>query len=307
MRLLRDVLHKYRGITIVELLVASTIAIVAFAMAANIYIAAKNNYSELNDKVATDTKELITKRLLHNFVKSSGFACGFGYINQTYHNNTGDTLDSYFTSGSSIIVGPMPFANGSSFASALEDECTGDCFKAGSDYIMVKKEDSHTELTAANSSSDTLAVSSVAGISSGDYLALCNKDDVDLVKVDTVDSENNLLSLVEAPSSILYQHGDYVGKYSLQILYIRDTGEQDNGGDDIYSLYVYEKDNDSSGRSHELVRGIENMRVEYATVDSGSIVWSHVASDTGIDSAGYSAMKVTFQIDGKDFSKIVVL
>ncbi|AIT09888.1 photosystem I protein M (PsaM) [Candidatus Francisella endociliophora] len=300
-------LKKFRGVTIVELLVATAIAVTVFAMAINIYVAAKNNYNNLKDRVDTEVKELTTKRLLYNFVKNSGLACHFGFTNQNYHNNTGDTLDDYFTTNSSVIVGPLPFSSGSSFAGALEEGCSGDCFQAGSDYIMVKKEENHVELTASNSSEAILEVSSVSDFSVGDYLALCNKDDIDLVKVGSVNSETNNLDLVSAPSSNIYYPGDYVGQYSLQVIYIRDTGEQDEDGNDIFSLYIYIKDNDSSGMSYELVRGIEDLQVEYATVSDGNITWNVVSSDIGVDGSGYPAVRVSFSVDGESFSKVIVI
>lgn len=300
-------LNKHRGISIVELLVSTAIAVTVFAMAINIYMSAKKNYNSLKDRVDIDVKELSTKRLLYNFVKNSGLACDFGYTNQTYHNNTGDALDSYFTSNSSVIVGPLPFASGSSFSGALEEGCSGDCFQADTDYIMVKKEDNHTKLTQANSLSTSLEVSSVSGFSVGDYLAVCNKDDIDLVKVESIDSDANTFSLVSVPSSNVYYPGDYAGKYSLQIMYVRDTGEQDENGDAIYSLYVYIKENDSSGMSYELVRGVENLQVEYATVTDGNITWNIVSSDIGVDGSGYPAVKVSFSLDGENFSKVIVL
>lgn len=58
--------------------------------------------------------------------------------------------------------------------------------------------------------------------------------------------------------------------------------------------------------SYELVRGVEDLQVEYATVSSGNVTWNSISTDTTI---GFDipAIKVSFSVDGKSFSKVVNL
>lgn len=271
------------------------------------YTALKNKYNSHKDKTEVEVKELLVKSIVYDFVKDAGFACKFGYFNQDYFNSTSDSLDSYFTNNSAIIVGQLPFSSGSSFSGALEEGCSGECFQTATDYIMVKKEESHTELNAINALETTLNVKSTSDIDVGDYLFLCNKNSINIVKVSSVNASANTVGLSRAPQSTEYYPGDYVGKYSLEILYIRDTGQKNDDGQNIYLLYVYMKGNSSTGKSYELVRGVQDMQVEYATVSSGNVTWHSIATDTAIDTSRYVAIKVSFSVDGKSFTKVVNL
>lgn len=69
-----------------------------------------------------------------------------------------------------IRVGRLPLATSSHFPQSLEDGCSGDCYQTGTDYIMIKKEESHSSLTQINSSSTTLHLRYVDGLAADDYL-----------------------------------------------------------------------------------------------------------------------------------------
>ncbi|MDE5000982.1 photosystem I protein M (PsaM), partial [Francisella tularensis subsp. holarctica] len=75
-------------------------------------------------------------------------------------------------------------------------------------------------------------------ITADDYLFLCIKNSINLVKSSNINSGSSIVSLSQSPKGGDYYPGDYVGKYSLEILYVIDTGEQDSQGQDIYSIYV---------------------------------------------------------------------
>ena len=277
-------------------------------MALTIYLSAKDQYASLKDKISLEVKELSTKKLISNFVKRAGFACKFGYTNQTpYVDRTGDSLESYFLgSGSGVRVGPLPFATSSNMSEALETGCTGECYQAGTDYILIRTEEKHTKLTINNSFDTSLALDDTDSLAAGDYLALCNKDNINLVKISDMNSVDGVATLTQPSSESIYYTGDYAGKYELQIIYIRNTGDTDIDGNDIYSLYTYIKEGSSQGNSYELVRDVKDLKVEYATVSGGNITWNAVTTDLELDS-NYPAIKVLFTVDGESFSKILVL
>lgn len=299
--------NSSRGFTLIGLLISTAISMIVVAALISSYITVKNEYNSHKDKTEVEVKELLVKSIIYDFVKDVGFACKFGYFNQDYYDSTADSLDSYFTSNSAITIGQLPFPNGSSFSGALEKDCSGECFQTGTDYIMVKKEESHTELNAINALDTKLSVNSISDINVGDYLLLCNKNSINLVKASSINTSANIVGLSRAPQSTDYYPGDYVGKYSLEILYIRDTGQKNDDGQNIYSLYVYIKGNSSTGKSYELVRGVQDMQVEYATISNGNVIWNSISIDTAIDTIGYSAIKVSFSVDGRNFSKVVNL
>ncbi|BCD91688.1 hypothetical protein fh0823_18270 [Francisella halioticida] len=142
--------RKQKGFTLISLLISSAIAMIVMAALIVSYITIKNEYNSHKDKIEIETKELLVKGIIYDFVKDVGFACKFGYFNQDYYDSTSDSLDGYFTNNSAITMGLLPFSSGSSFSEALKKDCKGECFQAGSDYIMIKKEESHTEFSATN-------------------------------------------------------------------------------------------------------------------------------------------------------------
>ncbi|AJC48649.1 photosystem I protein M (PsaM) [Allofrancisella guangzhouensis] len=284
---------KLEGLTLVELLVSTAIAMIVFSMVITIYYTVRTKYDYFKDKISTEVKDLTVKRTLYDFIKNTGFACKFGYTSQTYYDKTGDSLDSFFLGNSGLRVGPLPLPNSSNIKSSLGDGCTSNCYQAATDYIMVRKEDSHTKLADTNNLSTILKLDSLNNLAVDGYIALCNKSYVNLTKVVSINSETNTVELAFAPNSIYYP-GDYAGVYRLEILYIKNTGNQDKDGNDIYSLYVYIKTNSSSGNTYELVRGVKDLQVEYATVNSGNITWNSVSTHMDITSSDYPALRVSF-------------
>ncbi|MEY8714037.1 PilW family protein [Francisella philomiragia] len=297
-----------KGFTLIELLVATVVGIIVLSALINTYMGVKRSYKEYKDKTTTESKELLVKNFLYDFIKDVGFACNFGSLNQTYYDSTSDSLDDFFYNSAMIQVGQLPLPTSDHLSEALEKGCSGECFKSGTDYIMIKKEESRAYLTQINSSSSELYITSVGDISAGDYLFLCNKKYINLVKATSINSGSSIIDLSRVTQGGAYYPGDYVGKYSLQILYIRDSGVVDDDGQNIYSLYVFIKDSNSRGMSYELVRGVDNLIIELATVSNGNVTWNSISNDIiNVSASNYSSLKVSFDLDGQAFHKIINL
>ena len=296
-----------KGFTLVEMLVFVTLTILVMTSSYTIYSTIKKESNDRRDDMEAQVKELTTKRILYNFIKNSGFACKQGSLDQMYYDRTSDSLDDFFVNSNSIHVGSLPLPVSDHLSASLETGCTGDCFEVGTDYIMIKKNQSYTQLVATNSTSNTVILDSVDGISVNDYLVLCNDSDINLVKATAVVPATNTVSLALPPSGSTYYVGDYIGNLSLEILYIRDTGAKDADDNPIYSLYVYIKSGSNRGISHELIRGINGMHVEYGTVLNDVITWNTVSSRVGINKYDHQALRITFSVNDKSFNKIVVL
>ncbi|AJI55661.1 putative pilus assembly protein [Francisella philomiragia] len=299
--------HKMSGTSLPELLVATIIAVIVLSALISTYIGVKHSYQKYKDKTTTDAKELQVKSIFYNFIKRTGFACQFGSQNQTYHDRTSDSLDSFFHDSSMIRIGQLPLGTSDHVAQSLEASCSGDCFQPGTDYIMIKREESRTFLSEVNSLSTELSLNSVEDISAGDYLLLCNKNDINLLKVASISSGSSVVNLSESPQGSDYYPGDYVGKYSLEVLYIRDSGAVDEAGQTIFSLYVYIKNSESNGMSYELVRGVQNLQIETATVSNGNLTWSAIPSELDLSSSNSPALKISFSIGEQTFSRIINL
>ena len=301
-------IKRIKGISLVELMVSMVIAALVFTSSYSLYFSIKEKYSEYKVKMDAEVKELTAKRIFYNFIKNSGFACRLGHLDQVYYDRTGDSLDNLFISSDAIQVGSLPLPDSEHLPSSLESGCTtSGCYEAGTDYIVVKKDLSNTELVATNSGSVTLSVKDASAFAENDYLVLCNNAHFNLVKATSVNHTSNTVSIANSPEGSTYYTGDYIGTYSLEILYTSNTGDVDDNGDPIYSLYVYMKGSSATGTSYELIRGINNLQIEYGTVLDDVITWHAVSSDVGINKSEHGAIRITFSVGGKSFDKIIVI
>lgn len=298
-------LKHYKGLSLVELLVAVTLSIIASSIAISIYLNIKDFYTSSTEKADTNVKELTVKQAIYDSIVNSGLSCPFGTSYQTYTNNTGDDLsgDAFLTDSSNIRIGPISPSVSNSLETNLGSNCLGTCYQANTDYIMIRREVSSTELSTNNINS-TLTLDSTSDINNGDYLALCNSSQIDLVKVTNVNSNN--VTLTNPPSS-QYITGDYAGKFEILLFYIGDSGRINADGSHIYSLFLYIKSGSSASQSYELVSDVEDLNVYYSSVENNNLTWNHITTDTDIDDLTTDALKFTFVIKGETFSRIVIL
>ncbi|MDE5022817.1 photosystem I protein M (PsaM), partial [Francisella tularensis subsp. holarctica] len=64
---------KLAGLTIIELLISTAIAVMILSALITTYIAVKSKYREYKDKTTKEAKELLVKNIFYNFVKDFGF------------------------------------------------------------------------------------------------------------------------------------------------------------------------------------------------------------------------------------------
>ncbi|AHB99069.1 hypothetical protein M973_01900 [Francisella orientalis LADL 07-285A] len=102
-----------------------------------------------------------------------------------------------------IQVGQLPLPTSDHLSETLENGCSGECFKSGTDYIMIKKEENRAYLTQINSSSSELHTTSVEDISAGDYSFPCNKKHINLVKATSINSGSSIVYLSRALRAVI--------------------------------------------------------------------------------------------------------
>ena len=61
------------------------------------------------------------------------------------------------------------------------------------------------------------------------------------------------------------------------------------------------------GQNYELVSGVENLKVSYARIENNQIIWYNTSGNTDVGTLDTSALKFSFTINDKSFSKIVLL
>ncbi|AIT09885.1 photosystem I protein M (PsaM) [Candidatus Francisella endociliophora] len=300
--------NKNDGVSLVGVLVAVVISSIVIMALITIFITVKDRYNLYKDKTTAEVKQLLVKSILYDFVKDVGFACKFGYSEQVHHDRTNDSLDGFFTDASALRVGNLPLTTSNHLPEQLEAGCSEKCYQANTDYIMIKKEEDHTFLIGTNALDTTLNVVSADGIESGDYLFLCGKNNINMVRANSVNLGTNTIELSQAPTASVYYPGDYLGEYSFEVLYVGNAGEQDENGQDIFALYIYMKSDNTQGESFELVRGVESLQIERITsISNGNISWDRVSSDVDLQDSNDTAIRVSFSIDGNRYHKIINL
>ncbi|API86152.1 PilW family protein [Francisella uliginis] len=294
-----------KGITLVELLVAVTISAIVITMAINIYISSKKIYTQAKQKTDLDIKQLTTKRILYDAITNAGLSCKYGAKNQKYTNRTGENTVNF---GFMYDSSPVRIGKVSSISSFLHDSLgnqEGSLYQAGTDYIMIKSEDTFTSL-ASRPVNLNLHLDSIEQLEKNDYLALCNNNDINIVKIAGVNKKQNRVSLAIDPFSE-YHKGDYVGKYSIQIFYIAASHDINNPDKLNYSLYLYTKDGSNKGVSYPIIDGVDDLKVSYSILNRQHLYWRSITRNIDLDDIKAKAIKISFKIKDKSFEKVILL
>ena len=301
----RKIKKTQQGVTLTELLVAMTISVIVVGMGFKIYKSSKQIYKLNKKSTVADVQELSAKKVIYDAISNAGLSCKYGAKTQKYLNRTGDfeVANDFVYDGSTVRVGNISQI-GDYIKTILAGNCKGVCYQPNSDFIMLKKETSFARLEVAPVNL-TLKLDKTVSWSQGDYLALCNNDDVDVVKVESNDRNLNNIRLAATAYSE-YGKGDYIGKFDINILYIGDTGEKDARGNIIYSLNLF-TNNSSTSTSYALIDGVSNLKVSYALTDNKNLHWRSVRKTIDIDKTDYEALKVSFTVDDKKFERVILL
>ncbi|APC92199.1 MULTISPECIES: PilW family protein [Francisella] len=293
-----------RGFTLVELMVAVTISAIVIVMAINIYFSAKKNYQKTKLEADQDIKALTTKKIFYDAIINAGLSCKYGakqqYINRTAVNQGNAN---FIYNGSAIRVGEI--SNITNFIQNSLGDNKGFLYQNNTNYIMIKSEKSFTSL-ASRPINLSLPLATSQQWHSGDYLALCNNDYVDIVKVASIDKDKSRVNLVIAPANE-FDRGDYVGKFSVQIFYIAAIHDQKNSQKIIYSLYMYNKEGSKSAAIYPLIEGVSNLNISYSILNKDNLIWKHIIKDTDVDDLKIKALKISFRLNDKYFEKIILL
>lgn len=294
-----------KGVTLVELLVAVTISIIAITMAINIYLSSKKTYEDTKQKTDFDIKQLSAKKIFYDAITNAGFSCKYGFKNQKYINRTGENTNNF---GFMYDSSPIRIGKISSISSFLQDSLgkqPGSLYQAGTDYIMIKNEDTFSNLISEPKNLN-LYLSSTEQLEKNNYLALCNDNYINIVKVASVNKRYNEIGLTVAPLGEYYK-GDYVGKYSVQIFYIAANYDQNDSQKLVYSLYLYTKEGSNRGVSYPIIDGVSDLKINYSILNRHHLYWKSINKNIDLDDIKAKAIRISFKVKEKNFEKIILL
>ena len=294
-----------QGVTLTELLIAMTIAVIVVGMGFKIYLSSKQIYKSNKTSTVADVRELSAKKVIYDAITNAGLSCKYGAKTQKYINRTGDfeVPNDFVYDNSTIRIGNISQI-GDYIKTSLAGNCKGLCYQPNSDFIMLKKEDSFARLAVAPVNL-TLKLDNSVNWGQGDYLALCNSDEINIVKVENNDKEFDDIRLAATPYSE-YGKGDYVGKFDVNIFYIGDTGEKDEGGNILYSLNLF-FNNGNTSSIYALIDGVSDLKVSYALINNKNLHWRDIEKTIDIEKTDYEALKVTFKVNDNRFERVILL
>jgi hypothetical protein len=295
---------KNKGISIIELLVATVVAILVIDATIMTYTSVKKSYSDINDEVDKNVKAITVQQLFDSAVNNIGFACYRGSIGQTFSDVTGDSI-SVFSQGP-ISVGPMPII-AAFLPSTMKSNCSGaTCYEAGSDYLMIQRDRNVGSVDNVNNNDITITGGTLTSdLEVGNYMVTCSSSEYSLLKISS--ASNGVYQFVNSPN--VFSDNQYVGDYELSIYFTRANGLNDSEGNPIISLYAYVQSK-GSGLSYELVEGVSNLQIKTVTKAAillgQAISWQAVLADTKLDNT-YEAIQISYDIDGKTFTRMFPL
>jgi len=295
---------KNKGISLIELLVSTVIAILVIDATIMTYTNIKRSYSDINDEVDKNVKAITVQQLFDLAVNNIGYACYRGSIGQTFNDVTGDNI-SIFNKGP-ISVGTMPIT-AAFLPSTMEVNCNvSTCYESGSDYLMIQRDRNIGSVGSVNNDDITIVGGTlINSLQVGDYMATCNSSEYSLLKISS--ASNGVYQFVDSPD--LFSDNQYVGDYELSIYFTRANGLNDADGNPIISLYAYVQSK-SAGASYELVAGVSNLQIKTVTKASISlgqaINWQAISSDIKLDNT-FEAIQISYDIAGETFTRMFPL
>ena len=289
-----------KGLTLVELLIASVISIVVINMSVVTFIQVKNSHKNVENMNARNSKALMVEEIIERALLNNSFACSSASGDLTFADNTGDSI-AIFDDGI-ISAGVMPFDDAiyGFLPATMETGCTTDCAELGSNYLAIQRDDNLSIIDSVQNSITRVPSNFGGGVGVNDYVVTCSATDISLMRV--IARTDTELTTVVVPDPVSAE-GQYIGDYVLNIFYTRDSSATYANGDAIMSLYLYQMRSSGGGLSYELVRGVSNFTVETIRSDDiviGSVLdWQSVAATINVDS-DFEAIRISFDVADDD-------
>ncbi|WP_041263584.1 PilW family protein [Francisella salina] len=299
-------IHRNRlisGFTLVELMVGITISIIVITMAVNIYVSTKRSYQKAKLNIEQNIKVISAQKVLSDAIVNAGLSCKYGSDHQLYVNRTGEDSRrfKFFYDNYSVRLGKL-----STIENLLKNSSKQKfLFHSGTDYLMVKTENSSAELTQKPLNL-SLYLDKTQQWQNGDYLALCNNDYIDIVKISSTNNETKQIRLASAPANE-FNKGDYIGKINIQIFFTAATVDPKKPSEYKYSLYMLVKNGQAHATVYPIVEGVSDLKLTYVVSDNKNLSWKEIYQDTSLNEIGAKALKISFKLDNQYYDKVVLL
>lgn len=266
-------LRKYKGFTIVELLIASLLTIITVGISIEVYLAVKQDFQieEMESKTLADSSQV--KLAVSNAVLDAGFNCKYGHFSwHDIENITGDNVPEFGDENTRSMPDIYVGRAGSNSLVTLPNNAVDN-----TDYLLIQGVSASSTLTSnAISETNSLAVdnSFASQLETGDYVVMCGSIAYTLGKVSgqSTSQNGNLISPLLLTNNLKWSvySGDYIGRYLVTIYYIGTS--TDTNGNATSSLFSYTKNNNTT-QTQEIMSGITDMQITLHIIGTDNNSW----------------------------------
>jgi type IV pilus assembly protein PilW len=240
----------YRGMTLIELMLALTLTLLILTGLSSVYLAiAKNHLAEAGLQNIQENAR-VTLQLLNSTLRLAGYI-GCAKLEDDF--GVASSVPDLITKKNRI----QPY-----FSSEM---------KPGTDALTVRYANPASGvLTETMTQPSMIRVSASPKIVVGDRLLIsnCQMADAIVIQQVSVASNGDQLLVSASPLSKLYQRNADVSKLEINTYFIGQTKRKDTHGHYIEALYK----KDISGHKSELVEGVSALTIRYTVVENKKIM-----------------------------------
>ena len=254
----RTLYRRYSsGLTLIELMVAMVLSLLLMAGVLTIFTGSKTSYQLQTGLAAVQENGRYALHLLVRDIRGAGFGGCAGIEAMTVNvvaNNMPDSM-TLFTA-KDVLHGKNDVAAGEGDPDYDAVVGTDVLIVRGAEDGLIGRVDTDMASAAANSS-----------VSGGDILMISDCRALDIFRATSVSGDIAHSSTDNASGDLYQAYGRdaYVLKFRSNTYFVKDTGRNNQAGNDIVALYR----RDAEGNDTELVEGIEDMQINYG-IDSDS-------------------------------------
>ena len=247
-------MKKYKGISLVEILISMTLSIVIIGMAVNIYIDIKNSKKNLEERNTYLIKSNTIKYFVETLLNKNGLDC---LLNTHSWENNIENKTSLNTIPS-MYPNIFSYDGEHSNINALIDNST---IIPNGDFLLSQDADEISTISSIRPTNSYLSGTTAVDLKKNDLLLLCSNSFSKAGYIAAEVAENVTL---QKNIPLQYQienilPDDFISKYSINIIFTAYTDTTKKKS----ALYLYTIDNTLDGKLNIILDDISDLKIRY--------------------------------------------
>ncbi len=285
-------LHAERGVTLIELLIASVLGLFLVMGTYSIYFTNKKTF-EFADGLARlqENARVIVERLNHD-VRMAGYI-GCSRLPDVFIK----PLGTISLAEDTAIIG---WHGGKAHTSFVLPPQIAKRTVRDSDILLVQEMDPDTaDVTNINVAGDAISIAGKMDFKKGDVLMIASCQHVDFIRVEKISFRGGATTIYtsqDSPKLLApdYQENSQIGYLLSLFYYVAKTTRKNKEGDAVFALYSQDA---NSPKPSELVDGVENMQLSFAVLNSGQQNLQDLTADNINNWAAVRSVSIALLMD----------